>query len=171
MNLAGIEFRPVVGYEDFYEVSADGTIYSKITNSFRVQVVNNKNGYAYVVLVNPNSSKNKTAAVHRIVAEAWIPNENGFDCINHKNENKLDNHVYNLEWCTKAYNNTYNGKTQRCCKPVIGTNIKTGEEVEFGSARIAENFTGANYKNISAACNGKRNQAGGYRWRFKNGRD
>lgn len=160
------DFRSVVGFEDYYEVSKDGRIFSKITMRFRKQVVNRKNGYAYVVLCNPKEKTKRTIAVHRIVAEAWIPDGKS-ECINHKNENKLDNRAENLEWCTKAYNNTYNGKTQRCCKRVAMCDKNTHEVIRvFPSARIASMHTDANYKNISAVCCKKRKSSGGYEWRF-----
>lgn len=168
MFLAGIEFRPVKGFEDFYEVSADGAVFSKIKNRFRRSIFNEKTGYAAMVLRNPIKKIKRTKSLHRIVAEAWIPNFDNLDCINHKNENKLDNHVYNLEWCTKEYNNKYNGKDQCCCKPIYQIDINTGEIIaEWESARKAEKCFSTNYKNISAVCRGLRKSAGGYKWRFK----
>lgn len=150
MFLAGIEFKPVVGFEEYYEVSADGAVFSKITN----------------ILKNLKTGIRKTKTVHRIVAEAWL-NKGSNDCVNHKNENKLDNHIYNLEWCTKAYNNTYNGKTQRCCKAIEMYDLDTNKTIlTFSGAREASNKGYANYKNISAVCRGKRKSAGGYGWRF-----
>ena len=165
MFLAGIEFKPVIGFEEYYEVSADGAVFSKITNKFRKQVIC-PNGYATVILRNLKTGIHKTKTVHRIVAEAWL-NRNSNDCVNHKNENKLDNHVNNLEWCTKAYNNTYNGKTQRCCKAIEMYDLDTNKTIlTFRGAKEASNKGYANYKNISAVCRGKRKSAGGYGWRF-----
>lgn len=57
--------------------------------------------------------KHKRVFVHRLVAESFIPNPNNFPAINHKDENPLNNNVDNLEWCTIAYNNAYNGRHQR----------------------------------------------------------
>lgn len=168
MEIAEIEFRPVIGYEDFYEVSADGAVYSKISKSFRCPVVNPKNGYAQIVLCDPAKKEKKTKYLHRIVAEAWLEKPDGCDCINHKNENKLDNHVYNLEWCTQKYNNKYNGKDQRSNKAIIQLDAKTGEIIKtWESARKASDNLKINYKNISAVCRGLRKTAGGYRWRFE----
>ena len=167
MQIAGVEFKPVKKYEQFYEVSTDGAIFSKITKRFRKQIVNSKTGYSAIVLCNPETKEHKTVSVHRIVAETWIPNPNNYPCINHINENKLDNHVSNLEWCTKAYNNAYNNKTQRCCKAIYQIDIKTNAIIKiWKSAREAAPHFNTNYKNISAVCRGKRKSAGGYKWRF-----
>lgn len=165
--LAGIEFKPVVGFENYYVVSADGAIFSKISNSFRSQILNNKTGYATVILSNPAQKFKKTKTVHRVVAETWLDNPNGLECINHKNENKLDNHASNLEWCSKAYNNKYNGKDQKCCKKIAQVDLETGVVIKvWASARKAEKHFNTNYKNISAVCRGLRKSAGGYGWRF-----
>lgn len=164
--LAGIVFKPVKGFENYY-VSADGAVFSKISNSFRKPVINNKTGYPTLILTCKGTKQRIAKALHRIVAEAWLPNPKNYECINHKNENKLDNHVSNLEWCTKAYNNTYNGKTQRCCKKIIQIDLQTGEDIKvWDSARKAAENLPTNYKNISAVCRGKRRSAGGYGWRF-----
>lgn len=159
------DWRPVKGFEDYYSVSRYGDVLSHRSGKLRKPVLNTRNGYMYIVLY--GKDKKSTATVHRIVAHAFVPNPNNYDCINHKDENKLNNSADNLEWCTKEYNNTYNGKTQRCCKPVIAINPLTGEEIEYSSARQAEKYYHTNYKNISAACRGKRPRAGGMEWRFK----
>lgn len=165
--LAGIEFRSVKGFENYYAVSADGAVFSKISNKFRKQIINKQTGYATMVLSNPSEKVKKTKAVHRIVAEAWLDNPQNFECLNHKNENKLDNHVANLEWCSKAYNNKYNDKDQRCCKKIAQIDLDTGNIIKvWDSARKAEKHFDTNFKNISAVCRGLRRSAGGYGWRF-----
>lgn len=68
MFLAGIEFKPVKGFEKYYEVSADGAVFSKIKNRFRKSVVNEKTGYAAMVLFNRETGVKKTKTLHRIVA-------------------------------------------------------------------------------------------------------
>lgn len=165
---AGIVFKPVKGFESYY-VSADGAVYSTISGNFRKSVINPQTGYPTMVL-RKKDGKKFTRTLHRIVAETWIPNPENLECINHINENKLDNHASNLEWCSKAYNNTYNGKTQRCCKRIQQIDLCTGAVIKtWSSARKAAAHLQTNYKNISAVCRGKRRSAGGFGWRFANG--
>lgn len=157
-------WKPVKGFEDFYRVSNTGKIISLRSGKERVQILNTKNGYLYCVLCDKNIKK--TLPVHRIVAEAFVPNEGHFSCVNHINECKTDNACTNLEWCTKEYNNTYNGKAQRCCKPILQIDMDGMLVSIWGSARKADASGIANYKNISACCRGIRKTAGGYQWRF-----
>lgn len=70
-----------------------------------------RKGYCLVKLsINGKSQEHK---VHRLVAKAFIDNPNNYDCVNHKDENKSNNTVENLEWCTRAYNNTYGTRIHR----------------------------------------------------------
>ena len=156
--------RDIPGYEGLYTIDENGNIFSFISNKERKPVMNPKNGYYQVVLKKKGEAK--TLYVHRLVALTFLgtPKDN-CNFVNHKNEIKTDNNYKNLEWCTQAYNNTYNNKTQRCCKSVIGIDAN-GQQIQFQSARIAADCSNANYKNISACCRGKRKSAGGYQWRF-----
>lgn len=157
-------WKPVVGFERFYEVSNLGNIKSLRSGKIRKQVPSNQNGYLMIVLCGEDFKR--TMTVHRIVAKAFCEQPEGCEFVNHKNENKHDNCAENLEWVTKYYNNTYNGKTQRCCKPVLqlsenGTVIK-----KWDSARKAAEALNIQFRNISTVCRGLRPRAGGYRWKF-----
>ena len=156
-----MDWRPVKNFEDFYMVSDCGIVKSVRFNK-EMKLRKNPNGYFQVCLKGNGSQK--TAYVHRLVAEAFLkpplPEET---CINHKDEIKTNNSVENLEWCTKAYNNSYNDKNKKCFKAVVATDSE-GFSMTFENARIAAESTGANYKNISACCRGKRKTAAGYKW-------
>lgn len=127
-----------------------------------------KDGYFRVVIVS-GREKPKCYPVHRLVAETFIKNENEFPCINHKDENKLNNNVDNLEWCSVSYNNSYGTRLKRVSKTsgkkIIGTN---GEKtLIFNSANEAEKyFKNKKGSNISQCANGKFNQMYGYIWRW-----
>lgn len=161
------ELKKIKGFSK-YSVSKDGRIYSSVSNKMLKCHRNSSNGYYQVILRADNGTKH-TLYLHRIVAEAFCEKPEGCDFVNHKNEIKTDCRAENLEWCTKYYNNTYNGKTQRSCKRIISTNEKTGEEIVWESARIASKELGVSYKNISAVCRGLRPRCAGLKWRFENG--
>ena len=103
------EWRDIKGYEGLYQVSNLGNVrslhwYGGDTIKNRA-LVNHTTGYLMVSL--SNKKKCKPFLVHRLVAEAFIPNPNNYGFVNHKDENKQNNCVDNLEWCTKSYNAIY----------------------------------------------------------------
>ena len=159
-------WKPVVGFEKYYSVSNLGNVLSHRSGKLRKPVMCKGNGYFMIVLNGDNKFK-ENKPIHRMVAESFLERSAEQTCVNHKNERKTDNRVENLEWCTKRYNNTYNNKDQRCCKPVIQIDETTGEETRWKSARAAYEAGIAEYKNISACCRGLRPRAGGFKWRFE----
>lgn len=94
--------KNVVGYEGYYIVDDEGNVFSVKTNKY-LAPVKMKNGYLYAHLHN-GDGKGKSKRIHRIVAEAYIANPYGYTQVNHKNGNKEDNRVENLEWCSGEQN-------------------------------------------------------------------
>lgn len=94
-------WKDVVGYEGLYEVSNDGIV-RKAETKKTLKVYAANNGYERVSL--NRNAHNRIALVHRVVAEAFIPNEKSKPCVNHIDGNKKNNTVENLEWCTHSEN-------------------------------------------------------------------
>lgn len=117
------EWKSIPGYEGLYEVSSYGRVkslnrYVKVkSKSYRLQKgkmlspIKNKYGYLQVFLC--CNGKYKIISVHRLVAQAFIPNPDNLPIINHKDEDKTNNRVENLEWCNAKYNSNYKGVLKR----------------------------------------------------------
>lgn len=114
------EWRPVLGFEQDYEVSNQGRIRSHRKGRVRIlkPILEKWNGYFTVSLFDADGRMHKVK-VHRLVAIAFIPNPQGYSCVNHKDENKTNNNVENLEWCSKAYNTTYGTSRQRARETLL----------------------------------------------------
>ena len=97
------KWKKINGYKN-YEVSSKGNIRNIHTKKYKA-VRKTKTGYLITDL-KENGTK-QTKYIHRLVAEAFVANLNNYPCVNHKDENKDNNCVENLEWCTVAYNNNY----------------------------------------------------------------
>ena len=155
--------KPVLERKCGYWVDPKGKIWSEKSNKY-LKPCYNKWGYAYVDLCN-NGHKSRVF-IHQIVAKMFIPNPNNLPQVNHKDEDKTNNHVDNLEWCTASYNNGYGSlpyKTaKRCGKPVLC--VETG--VSYISAGEAARRTGCCSKSILSVCNGKFHTTHGYHWKF-----
>lgn len=115
IRLEGEEWRDVVGWEGYYIVSSYGRVaslgryvkyytYTKWLDPCLKQQQMWKNGYFAVTF--KKNGKKICASVHRLVAIAFIPNPNNYPCIDHINDNKIDNRACNLQWCTHKINNS-----------------------------------------------------------------
>ena len=170
-------WKDVVGYEGLYEVSDKGNVRSverkdsigRKCGGRVLKPINNGHGYLQVDMCKNGKAKKKR--IHRLVAEAFIPNPKGFLEINHKDENKSNNELSNLEWCTREYNINYGKRTEKVSKKVRAINIKTGEVFTFNSIREAGR-KGYVRRHVSKACLGVYNAGGGnlyrsHRWSYE----
>jgi hypothetical protein len=108
-------FREIDGFDGMYFVDINGNVFSKYVNRFLKQ--NIYHGYWRVILFDKKNKKHISKYVHRLIATYFISNPNNYLYVNHKDENKLNNNIENLEWCTATYNNTYNNvHLKRGCK-------------------------------------------------------
>lgn len=180
-------WKPVVGYEKYYEVSNLGRVRSNRTGKVLKYNVT-PNGRATVELFGDVGTKSKRLLVHRLAAIAFIPNPNNYPQINHKDENPSNNCVENLEWCTAKYNMNYgtrlarqlahidysdpkrkkiareNGK--KACKPVLQF-TKCGEYIaQHESIRAAAKESGVRDTKICDVLRGRAPSAGGFKWKY-----
>lgn len=171
------EWKDIIGYEGLYKVSNLGRIKSLkrevkrktgnyIAKEKILKQMKLKNGYLRVGLY--KDKVYKVYFVHRIVALAFLKNPNNHPEVNHIDENKENNMVKNLEWVTREDNVKHGTKIERCklklSKRVKGTNVTTGEIIEFSSTVEA----GKNGFSQSAVCTSCKNNKvhKGYIWEY-----
>lgn len=145
-------WKTIIDYPN-YQVSNLGRIRSLKTYKILKQFTNCF-GYKGVHLNRFGTAK--TFIVHRLVAEMFIPNPNKYPCINHKDENRSNNCVYNLEWCTYSYNNTYGTVIERRTK-TYKDNIYKRKQAKPLAIKILESFEIILYFLSVLACNKSKN--------------
>lgn len=98
------EWKDVVGYEEFFQISNLGRLYSKRTSKILSQTISKTGYYSHATRLGGRNGKRVYFKIHRLIAEAFIPNPEGKEQVNHKDGNKLNNAVENLEWATASEN-------------------------------------------------------------------
>lgn len=161
----------VKGYEKHYQIDQDGTVRSLKNGGVKIITPTiDRHGYKKINLY--KEGKRKTYTIHRLVAENFLENPNNLPCVNHKDENTLNNNKDNLEWCTIEYNNNYGDRTKRATqkirKKIIGVNMTNGNILLFDSSHNAERETNKYFRhgNIIKCCNGKSKHHKGYKWNY-----
>ena len=171
-------WKSIAGYERIYEVSDLGRVRSlNFHREGRTKVLKpgkDRYGYLYVILCKDGIHKHMK--VHRLVAQAFLPNPNGLEMVNHRDEVPTNNAVSNLEWCTASYNNNYGTHNQRVAEANIN-HPKLSKSVQqldkqgnllaiFPSTMEAQRVTGIANQHICSCCLGKRKSSGGYVWKY-----
>ena len=191
-------WKDIEGFEGLYQVSNIGNVkslnYRRTGKEGILKAKKDSNGYLQVKLY--KDGKAKFYLVHRLVGQEFLENPEGYTEINHKDEDKTNNCVQNLEWCNHSYNNSYNNKAKKAgkkvaeklrgrkqseehikkraeklSKPVIAIHKINGLILEFSSIMEAERETGIANQSICACCKGKRNSCGGFYWMYANVND
>lgn len=172
-----MQWREIKNTDGKYLISDDGKVFSAISNRILKTQISNV-GYERIELC--FTDRTRKEFVHRLVAEAFIPNPNNYPVVNHKDENPLNNRVENLEWCTYKYNTNYGNCLIKMSK---NHNYKSGADnvkskrvfqftlngelvAEYGSTYEAQRKTGMNSKSIAKACTGILKQYAGYLWSY-----
>lgn len=164
----------IPGYNGDYLISSEGRVKSFKTVERILSSADNGKGYQVVSLW--LDGKHKMHYIHRLVAQAFIPNPNILPQVNHKDENKKNNNIHNLEWCDNAYNNLYGTKRVRQGESLLNNeNHKTkkrvyklslnGEKIaSYRSMREAERENNLCNGSISAYFRNNYTHTGGYKW-------
>lgn len=155
-------WKPIKDFEGLYEISNLGIVRS-LYNNIILKPSSNGRGWLKVGLHKKGQITQRY--IHRLVGQAFIPNPGNLPEINHIDEDKTNNQVSNLEWCTSEYNLHYGNRMNKLKKAVLQFN-KDGVLVkEWESGTLAYKQT--NICHISDCCNGNRKSAGGYIWKYK----
>ena len=155
--------KDIKGYEGLYAVTSCGRVWSCRQNRFLIPI-NQNCGYRSVTLC--KNGIRKPTLVHRLVAMAYIPNYENKPQVNHKDEDKTNNCVNNLEWCDAKYNTTYGKAQERLTAKKIKTVLCVESGVRYSSVKQAAKITNTNGSNIVQCLKGKRKTAGGYCWQY-----
>ena len=162
-------WKDILGYEGLYQVSDKGRVKSIGYGKERIlKPANNGRGYLLVGLCKNNEKKH--FLVHRIVAQAFIPNPNNLPEVNHRDENKENNRVENLEFCDRKYNCNYGTTKQRMIKKLSKTVLQYSKDGKFirewKSTKDIERNLGYSHSFISACCRGKYKSGYEYIWKY-----
>lgn len=164
-------WRDVVGWEGLYQVSSFGRVKSfRRKEPHLLSTCVGKHGYRVVLLYNGNGQR-KNERVHRLVAQAFIHNPNSYPYINHKDEDRTNNHVDNLEWCTAEYNSNYGTCKERIGLtngiPVLKYDLEGNFICEYRTMTEAERNEGIDHANICICCEGKISHCNNFIWIYK----
>lgn len=178
-------WKDIEGYDGLYQVSNLGRIKSLYNYRGYGNIMTQRIKKGYCTIGLRKNGLRKWLSVHRIVANMFIPDKTSFKAmpnedrnsidlktlkVNHKDENKLNNNVDNLEWCTTAYNNSYGdrlsrvSKTNKLKRTVVQCDLDGTILNMFSSIRKAAETTGTRISGISMCINKKQRTANGFVW-------
>ena len=167
------KWLPIKNYEGFYEVSDTGLVRSVDRISRHKHFIKGRvlkstpGGRGYLEVSLSKNDVKKTFSVHQLVANTFIDNTDNKPQVNHKDENKLNNNVSNLEWVTCAENLSYGTRTKRAVvktyHPVVSIH-KSGFMRLFKSQTEASKRLNVSLGNLNSVLSGRRKQSKGYKF-------
>lgn len=167
-------WKDIQGFESRYMVSNYGRVKSmKYRHHNKIEILKQENNHKYkrVCLVTKEGIK-KHFRVHRLVAQAFIPNPNNFSEINHKDEDTSNNFANNLEWCEHPYNINYGTRNEKVRAKIIKPILQFSKNDEFikkyNSIIEIEKKLKYNRSNIIACAKGRISSSYGYKWKYAN---
>lgn len=179
-TLQGEVWKDVVGYKGYYQVSNLGrirTVGRVVSACYKSRqfiqgriICPNRFPKGYLGCTLYKNGSQKLRYIHRLVAEAFIPNPNDLPQINHIDEEKSNNHVDNLEWCTASYNSSYGSRNDTNSLPVLQYSLEGEVIAEFPSIKQASEATGLSESTIMRCCRygyQRARRKNKFDWRFK----
>lgn len=192
------KWKDIEGYEGLYQISnfgrvrscdriitcksKNGKIFEKVVKGKIMKFSTSRN---YLAVCLYKNSRQQLKKIHRLVAEAFVPNPNNYPIVNHKDENKTNNNAENLEWCTSKYNTNYGTGVEKrskkqlnrpdCSKRIFQYTLEGELVAVYQSSKEATRITGFDNGEIRRCCNGKRfsrgrwyniNKYKGYKWSY-----
>lgn len=156
-------WKDIEGYEGLYKISSLGRVSTtkrKGTNQHVISQHDDRHGYLQVQLF--KHGVGKRFKIHRLIAQAFIPNPENKPTVDHINRNRRDNSIGNLRWATysEQRSNQTSGE-----KVVVAT--KDNDNFTFSSVSECARFIGSNSGNVTACCKGKRKSVCGYSIKYK----
>lgn len=174
------EWYDIIGYEGLYQINTNGVVKSlerfnkdsgrcgRFYKERILKICTDKYGYLQVVLY--KNGKSKTFKIHKLVANQFIPNPLKLTSINHIDENKLNNNVCNLEWCTTKYNNNYNNRQLKIAekrKKKVAKYDKYNNIISiYNSVTEAANSIKGYKGYIIKCCKGSQEFYKNFKWRY-----
>lgn len=188
-------WKPISNFEGLYEVSNLGNVrsvdriktqwnrYQNVKVKYKGQLLKKHKLRGYYAVNMWKNGKMYNKQIHRLVAQAFIPNQDNFPIVNHIDGNKTNNRVENLEWCSYSHNTkeayriglkTISDKHKQATRKL---GLQSGKKIAqkdllgnvikiFDSGRQASIELNINQGCISMCCNGKRKSVGGYKWEY-----
>ena len=172
------EWRDIAEFKGYYQVSNLGNVRSvdrkvncrwgiKHPIKSKIKVPQKNRGGYYQVNLFGEEAEYKTRLVHRLVANAFIPNPENKPMVNHLDGNRLNNRVENLEWATASENMIHSFNVlKKSLTPVIQYDLQGNLLAHYESIKQASDKTGVARCSISNVCRGRRNKAGGFKWKY-----